>query len=86
MQPGGDLLPSVLDWLMEHRTADSIEEVTEEILVMVSQRSYVVFIVSIMVMVRIIFFIMVMFMVLVMVMVIVMVLNINCIVSVGIIS
>ena len=28
-----DLTDSVLDWLMEHRTADSIEEVTEEILV-----------------------------------------------------
>ena len=27
---------AVIDWLMEHRTADSIEEVTEEMLVMVS--------------------------------------------------
>ena len=27
---------SVIDWLMEHRTADSIEEVTEEMLVAVS--------------------------------------------------
>ena len=27
-----DMTDSVLDWLMEHRTADSIEEVTEEIL------------------------------------------------------
>ena len=31
-----DLSSSVIDWLMEHRTADSIEEVTEEMLVAVS--------------------------------------------------